>query len=246
MKYTVDYALFTNIGGRDVNEDSIKATETGRGYCFVLCDGLGGHGMGDAASQTVVEALTDVIIKNDGKASSVGEAYEASQAVLVSRQEELHARGKMKTTATMAIIDKRKVFISHVGDSRVYAFKDNKVLGRTQDHSVPQMLVLSGEIKESEIRNHPDRNLVLRVMGDEWREKQYDCMKPVSLRKCQAILMCTDGFWELIEECEMERLLRETKTAREWVDAMAKVVAENGRGKNMDNNSAIAVRINKG
>ena len=245
MKTSIDCALFTDVGGREVNEDSLKAVNTKRGECFVLCDGLGGHGMGDVASGIVVDALTDCIVKASGKATAVGEAYETAQRILMEKQDELRAQHKMKTTATVLLIDKNKVHISHVGDSRVYVFRDNKVLRRTLDHSIPQMLALTGEINDSEIRNHPERNIVLRVMGDVWNEDTYEKMKPISLRKCQAFLLCSDGFWELIEEAEMERLLQETNSAGEWVNEMAKVVASNGRGRNMDNNSAIAVRINR-
>lgn len=121
----------------------------------------------------------------------------------------------------------------------------NKVYKRTLDHSIPQMLVLSKDIKESEIRNHPDRNIVLRVMGIEWDEPMFDLMKPVPLKKCRAFLLCSDGFWELIEEKDMCALLKTSATVEDWLSSMVQVVKESGKDRNMDNFSAIAVWCDK-
>ena len=103
------------------------------------------------------------------------------------------------------------------------------------------MLALSGEIKESEIRHHPDRNILLRVIGIDWEEPMYALLPRVPLSKCQAFLLCSDGFWELIEEKTMCELLKKAGSVEEWLDSMVRVVRENGAGTDMDNNSAVAV-----
>ncbi len=240
-KKTIEFATYTDVGSRNVNEDSVKAISKGGMYCFVLCDGLGGHGMGDAASRLV----TDVFDNCFGKTGSIDKflptAFSAGQDLLMEEQKRLNAEKKMKTTAVAAALDGKKAYIGHVGDSRAYVFSEGKVLKRTLDHSIPQMLVLSHEIDEKAIRNHPDRNIVLRVMGVEWEKPQYELMAPISLRKCAAFLLCSDGFWELIEEEEMCGMLKESANAREWLDRMADRVKQNGAGRDMDNNSAIAV-----
>ena len=104
------------------------------------------------------------------------------------------------------------------------------------DHSVPQMLVMAREIKEKDIRNHPDRNRLLKVMGIEWEEPAFKIEEPLRTDECQAILMCSDGFWELITEKEMCKILKKSNTVQEWIEKMAEVVQENGKDKNMDNN----------
>ena len=88
----------------------------------------------------------------------------------------------------------------HVGDSRLYYFKNGRIVKRTLDHSVPQMLVAAGEIDEKEIRHHPDRNRLVRVMGMEWDEPKYQVSEPMPEEPGQAFLLCSDGFWENIEE----------------------------------------------
>lgn len=235
------YSLLTNIGSRDINEDSIGAYEKDGNYCFILCDGLGGHGMGDAASICVRNVFKEDFEKNALSADFLKKTFERGQKVLLEEQERLHAGYKMKTTAVAFMSYGRKAYIGHVGDSRLYIFKNNMVNTRTLDHSVPQMLVLSKQLKECEIRNHPDRSILLRVMGVEWEQPMYELMSPIPLRKCQAVLLCSDGFWELIEENEMCELLKKAESPEQWLKEMEAVVRANGMGKNMDNYSAIAV-----
>jgi len=76
---------------------------------------------------------------------------------------------------------------------------------RTLDHSVPQLLVKSGRIKEKEIRKHPDRNRLLKVMGVVWASPEYEKSRVITLNGKEAFLLCSDGFWELIEEKKMAR-----------------------------------------
>ena len=241
MSFSITYATYTDKGGRAVNEDSVGVFFRGENSCFVLCDGLGGHGMGDIASSLTVEVFEDQFNKtNDGEAF-LCKAFLASQDILLAEQKRRRAARKMKTTATALILDESTAYIGHIGDSRVYVFNRSKVKKRTLDHSIPQMLALSRVIKESEIRNHPERNTLLRVLGVEWEEPMYELMSPVPLKKSHSFLLCSDGFWELIEEKTMCELLKKSSSVTEWLEAMAEVVKANGAEREMDNNSAIAV-----
>ena len=241
MSGTLRWATFTNEGGRPVNEDSIGVFHNGENCCFVLCDGLGGHGMGDVASSLVISVFEDQFRKTDDAVNFLGQTFLASQDILMAEQKARNAKQKMKTTGVAVVTDDRNAYVGHVGDSRCYVFHKNKIKTRTLDHSIPQMLVLSKEIKEAQIRNHPDRNILLRVMGVEWDDKMYELMAPLPLKKCQAFLLCSDGFWELIEEKEMCAQLKKARSVEEWLENMVAIVRENGIGKNMDNYSAIAV-----
>lgn len=237
----LDFAMLTNAGNRPVNEDAVGCFQKNNNHCFILCDGLGGHGMGDAASALVKEVFHNQFSKTEDMVNFLGQTFSAAQEILMMEQIEKHAKRKMKTTAVALVTDEKTAYIGHVGDSRLYVFNKNKIKIRTLDHSIPQMLVLSRDIKETEIRNHPDRNIVLRVMGIDWEEPMYELMAPMPLNKCQAFLLCSDGFWELIDEKEMCTLLKKAHSPQEWLLDMAEIVKANGVGKNMDNFSAIAV-----
>ena len=243
--FWVSYATYSNIGGRAVNEDSIKVMERDGQYCFVVCDGLGGHGMGDIASKLVTEVFESCFQDRTDMSAFLDDAFMASQDILMAEQIRRHAQMKMKTTGVAVAIDSNNAYIGHIGDSRLYIFSKDKVKKRTLDHSIPQMLVMTKDIKESDIRHHPERNIVLRVLGIEWEEPMYELMKPVPLSKCQAFLLCTDGFWELIEEDVMCDMLKKATSPQEWLGNMAHAVKVNGAGTNMDNNSAIAIWISR-
>lgn len=242
----LDYATLTDIGSRSLNEDRIGAAQKGDRYCFVVCDGLGGHGMGDIASRLV----TDVFLETFQKATScdtiLSTAFSTAQSRLLARQREDKVRHKMRTTAAVLLVDGKTVHIGHVGDSRVYIFGENGTQKRTLDHSVPQMLALSGEITDEQIRKHPDRNVLLRAMGTDWERPMYELMPPFPLSACRAFLLCSDGFWEYISDREMRALLDRSRTAEEWLNAMRAVVAKNGMHEKADNYSAIAVFVPKG
>jgi len=237
----IEQSYITNPGSRSANEDSVGSFSNETNHCFVVCDGLGGHGMGDVASRLVVDVFESRFRQTENMADFLPSTFEAAQAILLSEQEERNAKRKMKTTCVALAVDDKNAYIGHIGDSRLYVFYKNKVKYRTLDHSIPQMLVLSKEIKESEIRHHPERNYVLRVMGINWEEPMYEISQTQKLKKCQAFLLCTDGFWELILEDEMCRLLKESASPEEWLNKMAEIIQQNGEGKNMDNYSAIAV-----
>ena len=87
----------------------------------------------------------------------------------------------------------------------MYIFRQNRIVYQTLDHSVPQMLVASGEIRPEEIRGHSDRNRLLRVLGDRDRSVKYQESPPWDWMPGDKILLCTDGFWEYVKEPEMER-----------------------------------------
>lgn len=237
----IRYAVFSDVGNREINEDSAGVFHREDGSCFVLCDGLGGHGMGDIASSLVVQVFGSMFENCTDYESFLENAFTASQDILMAKQIETNSLKKMKTTATAVVTDNKKVYLGHIGDSRIYVFRKNKVLLRTLDHSIPQMLVMSKEITEKEIRNHPDRNMLLRVLGIDSDKRMFELHKPLALKKCQAFLLCSDGFWELIEEEDMCSLLEDSGSVEEWLDRMLEIVRTNGARKNMDNYSAIAI-----
>ena len=235
MKYLYD--TYSHIGSRRSNQDSYAVCIGENGFAALVADGLGGYSGGELASKICIETVENAFEKPDDFSLDVA-ITEANENILQMQQELDNA---MKTTAAALVTDGKHAYIGHVGDSRVYVFYKNKVKRRTLDHSIPQMLALSKEIKESEIRFHPDRSFVLRVMGVDWEEPMYELLPPEKLKKCQAFLLCSDGFWEWIDEAEMCSLLRETDSAEEWLRRMTERVVKNAEGSDMDNYSAIAV-----
>ena len=237
----IAYHLLSNIGDRGNNEDNVGMYQRDEAYCFVLADGLGGHGKGEVASQLAVESAVKIFaVKGAGTESLEASLQDAQKEILTKQQEDITARD-MKTTLVILHVGADRIWWGHIGDSRLYLFQNGKLAQRTLDHSVPQMLVAAGQIKEKQIRNHPDRNRLLRVMGVDWDQPKYQLEEPKLRQGKQAFLLCTDGFWELIDEKKMQHCLKKAGSPEQWVELMEGIVKKNGQGKNMDNYSAVAV-----
>lgn len=242
----LSFDILSKNGEREYNEDYVGAKKRRESYCFVLADGLGGHGGGDEASRLVSE----YILNDFAQHGAVTEAYlrkcfEQSQQLLLQEQKKQRRMMEMKTTLTVLLADEDRIQWGHIGDSRIYYFQDKKLKERTLDHSVPQMLVLAGKLKEKQIRGHSDRNRLLRVMGVEWDEPQYEIAKSLQRMGGEAFLLCSDGFWEWIQEKTMQHLLKKAAGPAEWLEMMEKAVVKQGHGKGMDNYSAIGVLFGK-
>ncbi|MCI8742957.1 MAG: serine/threonine-protein phosphatase [Lachnospiraceae bacterium] len=237
----VKFSMFSDSGTRPNNEDNIGMYEDGENYCFVLADGLGGHGKGEVASQIAVDSSILKYVEMEDRRDFLKEAFESAQATITRYQNEERSCMDMKTTMVALVVQEDSVRWGHIGDSRLYYFQRGRLKERTLDHSVPQMLVSVGKLKEREIRHHPDRNRLLRVLGIEMDEVNYQESEPVARTGQQAFLLCSDGFWELIEEKKMEALLKKAESPEHWVRLMQEVILKNGKNTDMDNYSAIAV-----
>ena len=238
----IDYKLFTSEGKREINEDRAGIALHDDSYCFAVADGLGGHGNGEIAAQAAIDAVCELFVEEGYSNEFFEHAFVAAQRSIIAEQDRMSSPSKMKTTLVVLVIKDKKAIWAHVGDTRLYWFKNNRLKVRTLDHSVPQMLAISGEIKEKDIRHHPDRNRLMRVMGLHGETPNYDVSKEVKLSGECSFLLCTDGFWELIEENEMESDLKSCSTAALWIEEMSDKVMQNGQGSEMDNFTAIAVR----
>lgn len=242
MIIKTDHYIVTDRGGRPVNEDKAGMIANKDASCFILCDGLGGQGDGDKASSLVV----DFIRRYFQSCADIGKfrqtVMERANEALREAQNSPRANRKMMTTAVVLVIEKNKCTVIHIGDSRLYRFRGGKAVWRTRDHSMPQMLVLMGEIGEEEIRTHPDRNQLLRALGDSSETLKYETAE-FDIAEGDAFLLCSDGFWEPVTEDKMEAALAESESAKEWLRTMEKTVRQSICKNESDNYTAVGVLL---
>lgn len=239
----VEFEKITLPGSRDINEDSLGTACNGASFCFVVADGLGGHGGGKDASGIAVKVACDRFAADGWSDHFFEDVFQTAQQNILLEQERQHCPSRMKTTMVLLVLHDEKAEWAHIGDSRLYFFKNGKLKSRTLDHSVPQMLVLSREIKEAEIRHHPDRNRLLRVLGLKDVPPRYETSVPIKLKGTSTFLLCTDGFWELAEETDMASTLKTSTTLKEWMQKLTDIIEANGAGTDMDNYTGIAVQV---
>ncbi len=236
------FQVLSQCGSREINEDSVYAGCLNGCSLFVVADGLGGHGKGDVASMLAVNAFKETFSNGSEPLSTLfPKAFLNAQTAILTEQTRTACPFQMKTTVCALAIYDGNLIWGYIGDTRLYAFFRNKIKVRTLDHSVPQMLVLARDIKEKDIRNHPDRNKLLRVLGVSGDVPKFEVTEVQNATKYQAFLLCSDGFWEHILEKEMCVTLKKSSSAAEWLERMQKIVEQRGSSADMDNYSAITV-----
>ena len=195
---------YTNIGSRSENEDSCAYFSPGPDqYCAVICDGLGGHGGGKAASSIGVKALSQW---QADEALPSGETIlawmnEANRNILATRAN----ANQMKTTAVALYLYKNQAVWAHIGDSRLYHFHNGVLADYTEDHSLAQLSIKMGELhSRSEIPSFEGRSKLFRVIGDDEIKPQLHA--PITLSPGDhAFLLCSDGLINEVTDQEIQK-----------------------------------------
>lgn len=228
-----DYSAYTDQGGRSKNEDCFSVQISGDQCLAVVADGLGGMGDGEQASGSAVQFLTQVLQNRQIDEDLLYETVEQANSKVCG----LHINGKMMMT-TIAVVWMRDqtAFALTVGDSRIYQFRDGKIVFQSTDHSIAQRAVFSGEITAEQIRSYPQRNRITRALGLDSIVK-FD-LDDLFTQAGDAFLLCSDGFWELITEEEMTAQWKPNISAELWLNRMREMVAHRC-GSRGDNNTAV-------
>ncbi|MCH5185433.1 MAG: serine/threonine-protein phosphatase [Oscillospiraceae bacterium] len=217
----IDLHTYSNIGSRELNEDSFEIKNDETGCIAVLCDGLGGHNCGEIASQAAAKnILKGIAVLEDLQADKIYNILKKVNDGLVNLQTVKPELKGMRTTAVGCIINEKELHYFNSGDSRFYFFSNGSLSCMSKDHSVSQMSVELGEMSFDEIRFDADRNKLLKVLGESVSRDVGTIYKPIKYKRGDAFLLCSDGFWEYILEEEMEIDLSKSYNAKEWIDYM--------------------------
>jgi len=141
-----------------------------------------------------------------------------------------------RTTIVAAIAQRDELYVAHVGDSRLYHFRDGKVLKRTEDHSKVQLMFRRGLLNLGQLGMHPERNKIYNCLGGEVRPK-VELAEPVELRDGDTILLCSDGLWSLVGDEKMAEILSSETVNMAIPDLLD--LAESRIDSKSDNMSAI-------
>lgn len=234
MTYT--YATHSDIGKRTNNEDSFNVVQSEDSLIAIVADGLGGYTNGEVASKIASELIPQSLIGKEFDEDELGYAIlEASDAICKTKSSAC-------TTVATLWIKEDSAIAAHVGDSRIYQFRDGKVVFQSEDHSIVQVAISLGKLPKDACRNHKDRNKVYRVLGEENEKPKMDACE-LEVLPCDRFLLCSDGFWEPVTEEEMLGSLLDSPTPDAWLEAMTALVRKANNPK-QDNNTAIAIFAN--
>lgn len=216
MSFEIEVIGSKNIGDRDQQQDDFfyELSETEQKALCVIADGMGGHTGGKIASSCLTVSAKLMWEKeiHKGMERSHKDVLKDITLQAYKKMKKLEKKDDIspRSTCVILLIDKNTAHYCHLGDSRLYHFRKGKFLERTKDHSVVQMLVEMGEIKEEEMGVHEDQGRLLKwVGGKNIPEPTY---KSVELEEGDQFLLCSDGLWEYLSVSEMEKSLKSRKT----------------------------------
>src|SRR6266508_4215641 len=245
---------------RELDEDSLLTLDlrtvqnsNGRSWgLFIVADGMGGHAAGEVASGLAIRGAAEVVLSAYLTPTLDADApYDEAQlrevirkAILQGNQyvlNEARARGNdMGTTITMALVAGDRAVVGNVGDSRTYIYRDGALKRISKDHSLVMRLVDLGQIGEDDIYTHPQRNAVLRSLGDK-PDVEVDLFA-VRLKPGDALFLCCDGQWEMTRDPQMAEIIQQHDDPQAACAAL--IAAGNANGGD-DNITSVLVRFEK-
>lgn len=240
----MNYEGYTDVGQREINEDDFAIAENQGRYFFAVADGLGGHGKGEVASSLAIKTAVQYFYEHpeENLNQVMARCFEVAQEAVMKQIAESGKKSELKTTMVILFIEKEKAILGHIGDSRAYHIRKRKIHFVTLDHSVPQMLVLTKEIKRNEIRFHPDRNRLLKVIGMEWNAPKYEISPLIQVKSGDSFLLCCDGVWELFDELDLIDIVAAQPSAEKCIMRI-KEACKNHSKDYKDNNTAVVVKV---
>lgn len=231
-------------GSRKVNQDRIAYTFSRDALLLVVADGMGGHAGGEIAAQIAARLFIErfqqeakPILKNPLK--FLQDTMIRAHSALGSYANQFSMLETPRTTCVACIVQAGHAYWCHVGDSRLYLFRQGGLIGSTKDHSKVQYLVDQGIIGADEVAAHPDRNKIFSCLGG-LVDPVIDLSRRTPLRNGDVIVMCTDGLWSVMDQREIATWLTSTPILTTAPQMMRE--GEKRGGAEGDNLSAIVVR----
>lgn len=259
--YQSDPGLVRGAKGKP-NQDSVLASTLGLAAdttnptvgLFIIADGVGGSAAGQVASrmgiQTAAKHLFSELLTSFGgdKPASDETIRGAIAAAIISANSQIiewaASQGLSSgTTLTLALVIDTRAFIANVGDSRVYLYRGGTCTQVTNDHSYTAMLVAQGSITREQAFTHPQRNIILRSLGD------LTAFEPdlfplqggaLALQAGDQLMLCSDGLWGMVRDNEISQVLQDAQAPQE---ACAQLVNRANLAGGADNISVIVMRI---
>ena len=252
--FDIEFAAVTDIGKiREKNEDNVLISSSlGLG---VVADGMGGHSAGEVASNIAVYVLAETVRKlNNGQLKIPATflpkldyterkmlmAANLANIAIYSTAQSSEIYKMMGTTLTGVIFDHDYATAVHVGDSRLYLFRNDKIVQITTDHSLANEQVRRGLLTRAEADRSKIQNVLTRAMGIK-KNIEFDLLK-FPIKAGDEILLCSDGLYKGLRESDMADILRNGKDMP-IVKLCKQLVNCSNEKDGQDNISAVLIKV---
>ena len=242
MKNNTGFSYCNVVGQTDVgkirkaNEDHGAHFETLNGLVAVVCDGMGGHVGGAVASEVAIRTIHEFLdcqFFQDPR-EAIGLAIDAANKAIIKQAELNPELEGMGSTCVLLIVRDGKVYIGHVGDSRIYLIREKTIVQLTKDHSFVQSLVDIGQITKEQAEHHPRKNEITNALGLPGMSPATVREEPIDPQAGDCFLLCSDGLSGMVSDHEIEKIVSRQRDFSSQQRADLLVQAANNNG-GMDN-----------
>lgn len=212
---------------------------------FIVADGLGGHAGGEVASRLAVETIKDGLVSTESYRPSVEikdriiEAIRGANDRIIQQANIMYDLKGMGTTVVVVKLEEDNAMIAHVGDSRMYLIRKNKITQITKDHTVVEEYIRLGLLTLQEALYHPNRHMLSRALG-----VSYDIdvdVADIQIAEGDIIILCTDGLTNMLSEKEILSAITELMPSPEKITDRLITLANNHGG--IDNITVITICV---
>lgn len=204
------YTVFSSPGrGKKYNEDAVDICEISDGVLGILCDGVGSDNGGDLAARLVTKSIARFFetLETDDYLERIKLSIQEANQFVVAHSSINTSVDNMATTVDVVFVKQNFIYWGHLGDSRIYLFRDGKLNQVSKDHSLVQKLVDEGFITLKQAENHPRKNVILKAIGNKSGvEPDLSKMKLNDFVNTK-IFMCSDGIHNLLTKQEIESII---------------------------------------
>ena len=233
----VEKAALSDVGrARQGNEDSYLE----RSPLFAVADGMGGARAGEVASGIAVATFDDEPQPDASPEERLAAVARAANERIYRMAQEDASQAGMGTTFTAVLVTGNEVAIGHVGDSRLYRWREGELERLTDDHSLVEEFVRQGKLTPEEAEVHPQRSIITRALGPEPQVEVDTFTYPA--RAGDVYLACSDGLTGMISEGDVAEILRDSQTLDEAAQALIDAANRNG---GRDNITVVLFRLDE-
>jgi serine/threonine protein phosphatase PrpC len=245
----VKFVARSEIGhARENNEDKFDFYEpdeepllAARGSVYLVCDGMGGHNAGQIASELAAKQFLHAYYHLGGTAQEAARhAILQAHHYIAEMASKVPSRYGMGTTLTALILKQDEGILAHVGDSRCYRLREGAFEQLSRDHTLVAHLAAQGILTPEQAKYHPQRNVIRQAVGvaDPSEPLEPD-IETFALQEGDLYLLCSDGLTDMVDDAEIEAIVREEPPTRAAWRLVDRALANGGR----DNITVVLVRI---
>lgn len=243
------YAI-TDKGKRSNNEDAIfppPESDFQNQKLFIVCDGVGGAEKGEIASNLACESINSYFKAFSSTREAIDKSFVQKAIEYTETRFEDYISNHpeatgMATTLTLAYLGKSQITIAHIGDSRIYHIREGQIIHKTEDHSLVNYLVKTGQLTPEEALAFPKKNIILRAIQGSHNPAEVDVAILTNIMPGDYLFLCTDGVLEKIDD---EKLMGIFKKGGSNCCAIKEMISDICAEKSRDNYSFYIIPIQK-